>query len=215
MHCLIKVCYDNSVVVTGDFNAHPESRFGNELVGFRHEYGYVTSDVEVLEEESTRVSNATGRTRWLDHVVCPITLMGNITNVHVNHCVIGSDHSPLCFTLGNAMVSLSVLESDARIKYMVKNNRQYYMNTESMRKCINLPTNVQTCNNRTYHDASHMRDMMNALLESGYSSRLSCSCVPYRGEANRVMVLCTGIRHGLNYFNHTEIVQKAEGRDCK
>jgi len=70
----------------------------------------VMGDMEVLEEDSfTWVSDATGHTRWLNHVGCPSSLMARLKNVHINHSVIGSDHRSLCFALGNAMVSLSAL----------------------------------------------------------------------------------------------------------
>ena len=39
IHCLMDDHPNNCVISIGDFNAHPQSRFGNELLNFCNEYG--------------------------------------------------------------------------------------------------------------------------------------------------------------------------------
>ena len=64
LHNLMNDHPNNNVFVIGDFNAHPESRFGRELVFFCNDYGYVVGDMQLLPGDTyTWVNDATGGTR--------------------------------------------------------------------------------------------------------------------------------------------------------
>ena len=75
IHCILEDHSNDYAITIGDFNAHPQSRFGNELANFCNEFHYCIGDVDVLPDDTyTWVSDATGHTRWLDHLVCRVSV---------------------------------------------------------------------------------------------------------------------------------------------
>lgn len=84
------------IMAVGDFNAHPHSRFYGELSGFFRDINYVVGGMVTLPIDTyTWISDATGHTEWLDHVMCPASLLPRL-DMHARHDVFGSDH----YTLG-------------------------------------------------------------------------------------------------------------------
>ena len=176
IHELMDSHPNNNVLAVGDFNAHPQSRFGNELHGFCRDYGYVISDLHKLPEDTyTWVSDATGHTRWLDHLLCPASLLPNLRNMFINHNIIGSDHLPISVcTTYTQIPSLVPCSEENSISYTVRNKDQYYGKTEVNLKNITLPLEALHCNYSYCRNNSHKRDILkfykdtvSALLISG------------------------------------------------
>lgn len=119
IHCIMNDHPDNNVIAVGDYNAHPQSRFGKELKMFCEEYDYVVCDECVLPEDTyTWVSDATGHTRWLDHCVCAASFTPRVANMHVKYDLVGSDHHALCMVVRRyapegtiSLLSLYVIKS--------------------------------------------------------------------------------------------------------
>ncbi|CAK1584651.1 unnamed protein product [Parnassius mnemosyne] len=87
-----------SVYILGDFNAHPNERFYDELMCFCDEQEWSCVDVQLLGVSSgthTFVSEVHGSRRWLDHCVATKSAVSSILNVYVNYDVYWSDHYPL------------------------------------------------------------------------------------------------------------------------
>ena len=180
IHCLMNDHPDNNVLTIGDFNAHPQSRFGNELLNFCNDYNYVVGDVNVLPDDTyTWVSDASGHTRWLDHVICPVSLLPRLQNLHIDHDLIGSDHRALCLSLATAQPPPTVESIPSnRLNHVVRDTDKYYTNTEKDLKNIVLPVASLTCRDISCCDGHHVNeiqtyynDIIRVLLSSGETSR--------------------------------------------
>lgn len=87
-----------AVFILGDFNAHPTTRFGRELLKFCADHFLHCADIELLgidSETFTFVSEAHGSQRWLDHCLTTNEAWDSIVSVNVVQNVSWSDHMPL------------------------------------------------------------------------------------------------------------------------
>jgi len=175
IHNLLDDHPNNNGIAVGDYNAHPHSRFGGELSGFCNDFNYAVGDMVTLPSDTyTWVSDVTGHTRWLDHVVCPASLLPRLS-MHVRHDVISSDHRPLGVTVAALVTpSTAITINERKIIYAVKNKCDYYMKTEQMLKGIDLPADVVHCNSPVCNDVTHKdalsafnKRVVKALLGSG------------------------------------------------
>ena len=67
---VIESCNVENVFVLGGFNAHPGTRYANELNTFWIDLLWACADMELLTSDThtyTRIAN--GSLRWLDHCV--------------------------------------------------------------------------------------------------------------------------------------------------
>ena len=130
------------------------------------------------EDTYTWVSDASGRTRWLDHVVCPSSFLPHIQHLHVNHDLIGSDHRALCLTVRHIQQPPSVsLSSTNGAKFTVHNKNDYYVKTENTLKNITLPIASLWCRDPLCCNVEHKREICafynsitHGLLSSGDTS---------------------------------------------
>nr|XP_027209908.1 uncharacterized protein LOC113803337 [Penaeus vannamei] len=175
IHNLLDDHPNNNGIAVGDYNAHPHSRFGGELSGFCNDFNYAVGDMVTLPSDTyTWVSDVTGHTRWLDHVVCPASLLPRLS-MHVRHDVISSDHRPLGVTVAALVTpSTAITINERKIIYAVKNKCDYYMKTEQMLKGIDIPADVVHCNSTVCNDVTHKdalsafnKRVVKALLRSG------------------------------------------------
>ena len=178
INCLFKEHVNNHVIALGDFNAHPSGEFGEELRGFCGAYNYCIADMSFLPQDShTWISDSTGHTRWLDHILCPNSLLNCLNNFKIHYNEIGSDHKPLSF---NFSLSLSSNDSEVkkmnkRVKYEVTNKEKYEIKTEIKLKEIELPVEAILCKNHMHcNNPSHLHqietfanNITNALIQSG------------------------------------------------
>ena len=176
LHCLMNDQPNNNVFVIGDFNAHPQSRFGQELVMFCNDYGYVVGDMQLLPGDTyTWVSDATGHTRWLDHIVCPAAWLPRLQHLHVDHDLIGSDHRALHLVIDcNNLPPVVNTSATHRINYSVCDIGSYQNKSERLLKEIPLPLTALTCDTRSCQSEDHRNsirsfynEIMLALISSG------------------------------------------------
>ena len=171
---------NNHVFTIGDFNAHPQSRFGRELEMVSRDSGLVVGDVRMLPGDTyTWVSDATGHTRWLDHVVCPEALLPHLLHMHVNYTTIASDHRALNFEIDlGSLPPLVQSNTSHGISYSVKDVMSYHSNTENSLKNISLPINALMCRGSPCHSEEHRNEIqcfygeiISALLTYGDNKR--------------------------------------------
>ena len=157
LHCLISDHSNGNVFVIGDFNAHPRSRFGAELHNFCQNYDYSIGDVALMPPDTyTWVSDATGHTRWLDHLVCPPALLNHIRNLKVLHPIIGSDHRPLTFSFKvNQLPALLEESSNTQTKFCIKDSEVYCLKSETALKEIEMPIDALQCSEPSCQDENH------------------------------------------------------------
>ena len=176
IHCLMDTHPNNSVISIGDFNAHPQSRFSVELLSFCDEFNYSVGDVCTLPGDTyTWVSDVTGRTRWLDHVVCPSSLLPQFSAIYVNDHLTGSDHFALCISMEPAQQMPAVSgDSIEKTNYIVRNKDQFYEKSETYLKDIALPLSSLSCRNQSCANNNHRKEIstyyqniIKALLRAG------------------------------------------------
>ena len=177
LNCLFTEHENDHVIALGDFNAHISSEFGSELLGWCDEYDCCAVDINSLPIDThTWVSDATGHTRWLDHVVCPKTLVGSVSSFKVLYEEIGSDHKPLGFKLYlNNSYERSVRNFlYNKVSYEVKDKENYYQCSEEALKQLKLPVEALICKTVGCRDRGHFTqiqafamELINALIQSG------------------------------------------------
>lgn len=87
-----------TLIMLGDFNAHPGEPFYKELSDFSLEQSWRCADVEKLGYTSdtyTFVCQKSGSRRWLDHCVVSLAAWHTVVKVGVCEDVYTSDHLPI------------------------------------------------------------------------------------------------------------------------
>lgn len=85
-----------SVIILGDFNAHPGEMFGSELFSFCAEQSWTCADLDLLPTGTyTFVSDAHGCRRWLDHCVVTEAARHLLVSATVLYDTYWSDHMPI------------------------------------------------------------------------------------------------------------------------
>ncbi|KAA5593079.1 hypothetical protein F3H15_36040, partial [Pseudomonas aeruginosa] len=95
INAVIETCSVDSAYILGDFNAHPGSLFGTELLDFCVEQKWTCVDVErlgVLSNSYTYLSDAWGTTSWLDHIITTEVATKSVSSVNIRYEVSWSDH---------------------------------------------------------------------------------------------------------------------------
>lgn len=91
--------YSNEpIYVLGDFNAHPNELFFNELNSICNEFDWVPVDIKLLgitSDTFTYIDAASGSKRWLDHCVLSQSADASVCRVYVKYDIIWSDHFPV------------------------------------------------------------------------------------------------------------------------
>ena len=99
MNAIIEDCNANIVFMLGDFNAHPNELFFNELTHFCKEQYWACVDYEMLSCSNpntyTYTSDINGSSRWLDHCLVTRLTRNYIKSINILNDVSWSDHYPL------------------------------------------------------------------------------------------------------------------------
>jgi hypothetical protein len=196
LECYIDTCseitglYNNcdavNIVVMGDFNCSPGSRFYNAFSCFADTNNLMLSDLTRLTNVSTYYSDNGLYESWLDHVLCSPTLDVNINNVKVQHHFISSDHKPLAVQFDNISANFSTcisgqegLGEDSLIDW----SRVSVTDILGYKQCIdNLLLNVHIPVVNVCPDMDAVREA----IDTYYNDILSCikiashSCLPVR-----------------------------------
>ncbi|KAJ2946347.1 hypothetical protein O0L34_g12384 [Tuta absoluta] len=117
MSAIIEDSNVEAAYVLGDFNAHPGTRFGEELRSFCADHDLVCADHDFLPRETyTFTSAAHGVNKWLDHCVTTNAARSTITSARIAYGVYWSDHYPLVVTCNlKTIVGKTVTEKDASL----------------------------------------------------------------------------------------------------
>ncbi|KAH9645281.1 hypothetical protein HF086_000444 [Spodoptera exigua] len=85
--------------ILGDFNAHPDEIFYNELLNFCNDYSWCCADVTMLGFQSDtftyRSDSHRDCVKWLDHALVTQSALTTVNKVWVKYDVFWSDHFPL------------------------------------------------------------------------------------------------------------------------
>jgi len=87
------------VLIAGDFNCQPGSRFYNVMVHFVNDNDLVVADINHLctghGDVFTYCNDAGTRRSWIDHILCSSAVNDMVLNVQVLHSYVTSDHKPI------------------------------------------------------------------------------------------------------------------------
>lgn len=108
-------CDAANIMIIGDFNCQPGTRFYQVISQLMYEYNLVMSDINMLVNAFTYCSDAGNSTSWLDHVLVSHGLNSKIANISVLYDYICSDHRPLsvdlkCIYMSDPLVNDVVTE---------------------------------------------------------------------------------------------------------
>ena len=159
INSLILASMYSDVIIMGDFNCDVNSILFDELEIFCEQNSYNISDVDILLKDSnsfTYVSDATGNTRWLDHLVTSSIMHRCINDIRVLNEFILSDHRPIIvefdFVLDNPSVikrpGLNSNNNNINIKWSLLSESlisQYKTNTINYSNLI-IPNSVTYLN---------------------------------------------------------------------
>jgi len=106
------------ILIVGDFNCSPGSRFFNDFIDFANDNNFIVSDLHRLTDAVTYVSDDGKRMTWIDHVLCTASANNLISHMSILEDVICSDHRPLYFSL-----ECSVAANDYLNKHPVQSVR--------------------------------------------------------------------------------------------
>jgi len=87
------------VLIVGDFNCSPGSRFFKEFIHFADDNNFIVSDLHRLANAITYISDDGLKMSWIDHVLCTASVDNLISHMSIIEDVIFSDHRPVTFSL--------------------------------------------------------------------------------------------------------------------
>jgi len=94
-----------NVVLCGDFNCRPGSRFYSLYTDLIFNLNLVESDASRLTDSFTYCNDSGTVTSWIDHFLCSKKIDQLIDNVDILYNYISSDHKPLLLLLSDVGVS--------------------------------------------------------------------------------------------------------------
>jgi len=181
MDCLGKLhatVVDNEaahVLIVGDFNCSPGSRFFNDFIDFADDNNFIVSDLRRLTDVVTYISDDGKKMSWIDHVLCTASVDSIISHMSILDDVICSDHKPLYFSL-----ECSVAANDCFTEHPVHSVRwipnwqqcddltlfYYAQRVDELLQQVDIPFDLLS--NQALHDGQY------AAIDKFYNDFLHC-----------------------------------------
>ena len=83
------------VLIVGDFNCSPVSRFFKDFIEFADDNNFMVSDLHRLTDVVTYISDDGLKMPCIDHVLCTASVDNLVSHMSIMDDVICSDHKPL------------------------------------------------------------------------------------------------------------------------
>ncbi|XP_063365982.1 uncharacterized protein LOC134654471 [Cydia amplana] len=153
-----------SVIILGDFNAHPSENFGKELLDFCLENGLTCADIVRLglhSDSYTYLSEAHGSRRWLDHCLVSELVLKSIVDIKINNEVYWSDHFPMVLEININIVRCKVNLGNRPRNYVIWGERsseqvgEYHDTCNNRLRDIDLPEELKKCCGRNCDNVGH------------------------------------------------------------
>lgn len=171
---IIDNCSSECVYILGDFNAHPNERFYEELTLFCSEQEWSCADIDFLGESSgcfTYISEANGSKRWLDHCVLTKAAVPSVRRVYVQYDMLWSDHFPLVIECNLDVILQTKFQKNvvqSKIIWGERNSKQIKLYSEKCNnqlRLIHFPLEFQKCAGKTCCNVHH-RKLIDELYEN-------------------------------------------------
>ena len=168
------------MIVAGDFNCRPGTRFHKIYTEFLVEHNLVCVDSYQLQNAVTFISDDGLRSSWIDHILCSRSLLPVFTDVEVLYGMICSDHRPLSALLGCSLTSIvDTVQpgcNGATDKYYpcwdrVSNEdiSRYQCRLDELLSAVNIPVDLISCNGECCDLCEHR-----TLVNMYYDEIISC-----------------------------------------
>ncbi|XP_048002796.1 uncharacterized protein LOC125239297 [Leguminivora glycinivorella] len=153
-----------AIYVLGDFNAHPNELFYNELLQFCETQVWRCVDLEMLGSDSgtfTFTSEAHGCNRWLDHCVVTEAARQTVCNVRVKYDAYWSDHLPLIIECKLNKIQIKCSSGRLRNEGVRWGERQpsqielYQALCNDRLKMLDFPAELTPCADKLCMDRNH------------------------------------------------------------
>ncbi|RVE46368.1 hypothetical protein evm_008991 [Chilo suppressalis] len=187
LNAIIESASVESVVILGDFNAHPGELLCNELCAFCADQLWSCVDLELLPLTTyTFVSEAHGCRRWLDHCVVTSAARPLILNVSVLYDTYWSDHYPLLVECNLNIILPKIVKSNSNnssqsgVTWGIRDSNQvsnYHSLCNSDLKNIDFPIELSSCADKICKNKDHTillnnlyNDIVNILSKAAKNS---------------------------------------------
>lgn len=163
-----------AVFILGDFNAHPNELFCNEMLQFCKTQKWSCVDIDMLGIDSdtyTFTSEAHGCNRWLDHCIVTEAARETVRSIQVKDDVYWSDHLPLILECELNKIQLKFTPSTWGHMDVVWGQRQdsqieqYHDFCHCNLMLLDFPAQLNSCSDKKCNDAEHK-----VLLDNMYAS---------------------------------------------
>ncbi|XP_063389871.1 uncharacterized protein LOC134675536 [Cydia fagiglandana] len=154
LHAIIEDSEVDAAYLLGDFNAHPNEPFHNELMNFCGDSQWICADQEMLGLDSgtyTYVSDSHGCERWLDHCVVTQAAWSTISKIYVMYNVYWSDHFPLVIECNLDVTHSKIYNCNVDRSKVFWGDKQpsdiikYECKCNDLLKVIDFPTQLSEC----------------------------------------------------------------------
>ena len=109
-------CDAVQLIVAGDFNCQPGSRFFNVFNDFVDDNNLKLTDINRLHDMFTYCNDAGTATSWIDHVVCSGTVDSLVSNCDIRYDFVSSDHKPLFVSFDSIGANNSLMSNTTPLK---------------------------------------------------------------------------------------------------
>ena len=150
IRALYTECDAVHLVIMGDFNCQPHSRFYDIMLNLAEDNNLQISDIKRLSNVVTYCSDDGLRTSWIDHCLCSQSVDECISSVEVLYQFISSDHKPLKIHFDNIRAIASAAPQSTNSSELVYDwskandyNMQLYQSI--LADClnnVNIPVNL-------------------------------------------------------------------------
>ena len=179
------------LLIAGDFNCQPGSRFFNIFESFANDHNLCLTDLDKLNDAFTYCNDAGTATSWIDHVLCSQFINCQISTCLVRYDIVCSDHRPLVVVL-DKLLPVGTVSDDETVEAHTRDNvpdwtkadndcvARYQYELDQALSNINIPIDVFRGNAQTGTEVDE------ACIDAYYNAVKSCileasyKCIPPR-----------------------------------
>jgi exonuclease III len=151
-----------SVLMLGDFNAHPGTRFSSELLTICTDQMWTCIDMDLLPPDThTFISSANGSLRWLDHCIVTSAARPLVVKASVIYDVFVSDHLPMLIECNISLIKPKIKIQPVSYSKVVWGERseqqikEYFDYCNSKLRLVDFPTEFCDCANSICNEYEH------------------------------------------------------------
>lgn len=213
MNAMLNDCDIPNVLIAGDFNCQPGSRFFCPLMHLIDDNSLVVSDISLLSalnDVFTYCSDNGSNISWIDHVIGSHAVNSSITDMKILYDFICSDHRPMSFVLNcHCQITLpKISDTDVDSRKSVFHDwskvdaaaASFYSNDLFDSLClIDVPDCLHSCCHTRCNNTMHI-----SAIDNYYNDVINC----VKCSVDRVIPVKTGHHNEFNVPGWNDFVQE-------